>query len=395
MAESELSEWEIIRIQNMKKNEAFLNNIGIGQVKEETISVSRKRKAESIPIQPQRFSQRLNLMSSSPDNICEKCDQTLIFPAGCNPGNVIGGHNSHCKGVGRHNIRRNDHENKMNEEHVNLKHQEAFEVNELDIEEPILGPISMIEYQNQLHEKYNVESSARPFGTRALNKDSNSLLSTWKHYALIYHHVVSKGLSKQDGQDMVILFHNLHSLSGIDNRLTLPSYDAIHEAMTKSIHKNSIGLKVFEQQFSTDYFGHLPCLKPFKGVHLDILDRIAEVLYFADPKFFFSEYTEQRNSSRERVIGYFASAEYFRLLCKHVQDDKNLPKNTVPLCIAISLDKTTMNSSRSRSETPVTFWIYNLSGDTERKSFKCEFIGYAPSLPESKNCLDNHLSAAC
>ena len=64
----------------------------------------------------------------------------------------------------------------------------------------------------------------------------------------------------------------------------------------------------------------------------------------------------------------------------------------MPLCIAVSLDKTTLNSSRSRTATPVTVMIYNLSGDSEKKSFGCEFAGYVPDLPESKHRLDAVLS---
>ena len=393
MEENQLSDYEIVRDGNIKRNEAFVRSLGFGQIEEVAkISVPRKRNAETTLIGPQRFSHRQLSIKSTTDIICQKCNKTLTIPVGCTPGNVIGGHNSHCKVVERRTNRRNGHEKETEEENGNLEHEEAFEDNGIDIIEPVLSPISMLGYQNKLHENYHVESSSRPFDTRSLKANLKLTSSTWKHYALIYHHVVSKGLSKQDGEDLVVLFHNLHSLSGLEKRLSLPSYEAIHEAMTKNHHKNNIELRVFEQKFSTDYFRNVPLLKPFKGVHLDILHRIAEVLYFADPKFFFSEYTEQFNSSRERVIGDFASAECFRLLCKHVQDDKSLPINTVPLCIAISLDKTTLNSSRSRSETPVPFLIYNLSGDTERKSFKCEFIGYAPSLPESKNCLDSHLS---
>ena len=76
------------------------------------------------------------------------------------------------------------------------------------------------------------------------------------------------------------------------------------------------------------------------------------------------------------------------MLCEQVDSDTNLPIDSVPLCIAVSLDKTTLNSSRSRSATPVTVMIYNLSGDTERKSFGCELAGYDPDLPESKHRLD-------
>ena len=196
---------------------------------------------------------------------------------------------------------------------------------------------------------------------------------------------MSKGLSQKDGQDLLDLFHNLHAVSRLTTPVSLPTYISIHNAMTK---EKNVGLTEFIEHFPQDYFGVDSGLKPFKGVHFNILERIAEVCYFADPAFFCTKYVHLTDEFGERVIGDFSSSECFRLLCEQVKLDPTLPVGSVPLCIAISLDETTCNSSMSRSETPLTFMIYNQSGDTLRGAFGCEFGGYAPSQPDSKPRLD-------
>ena len=190
---------------------------------------------------------------------------------------------------------------------------------------------------------------------------------------------------------MVDLIDNLFQSSGKRNPLSLPKYSTIHDSLTQT--QEDIGLKRFVENFPVDYFKPEAVLKPFEGVHFDILRRIAEVCYFADPAYFFTEYREQLTKDGERVIGDFSSSECFKILTEQVRSDPSLPKDAIPLCIAFSLDKTTLNSSRSRCAIPLTFWIFNLSGDQERRSFKCEFLGYAPQLPENKSRLHEVLTA--
>ena len=59
MEECQVSEYEILRNVNIKRNESFLLTMGFGTIDEAKIIVPRKRKAEAIPIQRKRISQRL------------------------------------------------------------------------------------------------------------------------------------------------------------------------------------------------------------------------------------------------------------------------------------------------------------------------------------------------
>ena len=46
-----MSDYEILRVENIARNEAFLGTLGIGEIeKVAIISKPRKRKADSIPI---------------------------------------------------------------------------------------------------------------------------------------------------------------------------------------------------------------------------------------------------------------------------------------------------------------------------------------------------------
>ena len=127
------------------------------------------------------------------------------------------------------------------------------------------------------------------------------------------------------------------------------------------------------------------------GVHFNILERIAEVLLFCDPSHFRSKYEPLTNSYDGRVYSNFESGNCFSKLCQYTSE--RYGKSVVPICIGIGLDATQVNSNKSRSATPVSFVIYNLAGDSERSSFRCEFVGYAPTdYPESVRELKQILS---
>ena len=388
----------------MAHNQAFLSKLDLINFKGTEPKAKSSATKRFFFEEAGRKSQRLQLAKDQEEKEydeekCGKCGETYYFVKGKNRGNVMGGHNSHC----RHNERANSSANRIvnNESDIDERgfdrgdasdhNQDQHESEDQDNDEPDQSPkvgfTSMIEYQESLRAKYGKDEEI-PFKTRS--KPGLSKTTNWEQYVLIYHHVASKGLSLQDGQHMLDLFHNLFAIAGLTTPISLPAYVSIHAAMTK---EKSFGLEEFVQPFPVEYFGLNDGLKPFKGVHFNILKLIAEVLYFADPAFFFKKYEGQQNEFGERVIGDFSSSECFRLLCEQVGSDTTLSKDSVPLCIAVSLDKTTLNSSRSRSATPVTVMIYNLSGDTKRNSFRCEFAGYVPDLPESKHRLDAVLSA--
>ena len=111
------------------------------------------------------------------------------------------------------------------------------------------------------------------------------------------------------------------------------------------------------------------------GAFYPIIQKLNEILLVSNPKHFASEF-ELLTRNDVRVFGDIQSGECFKLLDAKIKSLHGT--NAVPLCFAISLDETTMNTTRSRSEIPVTIMIYNLSGDADWTFFKCELLGYAP-----------------
>ena len=117
----QISEYEILRNGNIKRNESFLLTMGFGTIDEAKIPVPRKRKAESNPIQPKRVSQRLRNIGNETnealsnatlpgkelsgmlhlpndsEHYCPNCRLLISFEEGVNLQKAIGGHNSRCR----------------------------------------------------------------------------------------------------------------------------------------------------------------------------------------------------------------------------------------------------------------------------------------------------------
>jgi hypothetical protein len=294
-----LSAYEQLRANNMAANQDYLNELGLEEVKIPRIkdkSTAAKRKIIEDPV---RQSRRQQLARSQEElqfdrQKCLRCGKHFLFD-GKNPQMVIGGHNSHC--LERRHERSNSSEIKggsvdpdndgggfdQSDASDNNQEQdeseEQYGAEELD---PTTKPVLTfaIQYQKSLSAKYGKDEE-NAFRTRS--KPGFTKTKTWEQYVLIYHHVVSKGLSLQDGQHMLDLFHNLFAVAGLTTPISLPTYVSIHAAMTK---ENEFGLEEFVQPFPVEYFGINSGLKPFKGVHFNIFKLIAEELYFADPAFF-------------------------------------------------------------------------------------------------------------
>ena len=70
-----------------------------------------------------------------------------------------------------------------------------------------------------------------------------------------------------------------------------------------------------ELPLPVEYFGTTnlggKTLRPFVGVHFNILERIAEVLLFCDPSHFRSKYEPLKNSVGGRVYSNFVSGDCF------------------------------------------------------------------------------------
>jgi hypothetical protein len=210
--------------------------------------------------------------------------------------------------------------------------------------------------------------------------------SSWQNYALINEFIVSKNLSYGDGDDLIdlmntVLQNSTDQPASTQKNVTI-NYKAIHEAVDKLNLRtlNEIEIALPEEYFGLKNVRGEP-LRPFLGAHFNILERIAEVLLFCNPDHFQSQFLELKNLFNDRVFSNFESRECFSKLCVHTKQQYGA--SAIPICIGVGLDATQINS----------YFVYNLAGDSERSSFKCEFLGYAPTeLPESTKELRNILS---
>ena len=144
----------------------------------------------------------------------------------------------------------------------------------------------MLLYQRKLEKLYGSHGSSIPFCVRG-GCDSN-----WEKYTLIHVFVVSKNLSIQDGDDLIDLLNSVYP-STTQAGMLPKNYITIHQA-NGIVGANLRILKEVKLPISAEYFGSTNLggriLRPFVGVHFNILERIAEVLLFSDPSHFFPHF---------------------------------------------------------------------------------------------------------
>ena len=165
------------------------------------------------------------------------------------------------------------------------------------------------------------------------------------------------------------------------NVVGLPkNYRTILNACNKQVD-SLFEITTWNKCLPPEYFGTISTrgdtLRPMQGAFYPIIQKLNEILLISSPNHFASQFEKLQRDSTTRIFGEFKSGECFKMLDNKIKSLHGL--NAVPLCFAISLDETTMNTTRSRSETPVTIMIYNLSGDVDQTYFKCELLGYAPT----------------
>lgn len=153
-----------------------------------------------------------------------------------------------------------------------------------------------------------------------------------------------------------------------------------------------------ELKLPRDYFGDKDlCGKPLASismVHLDIRERLAEYLLHIDPDDF-SAYPEVTmddvetglgTTEKSRVYTHFGTGKLFERISLMVQSENG--KDAIAICLILSIDETTLNSTRSRTGSPLTLFIANARG----KSFRPVFLGYGPLvMPYPDDVLDEML----
>jgi hypothetical protein len=254
-----------------------------------------------------------------------------------------------------------------------------------------------------LHQKLHINTyfdvnklSRPPFWVRTTTKDYSSSYasSSWETYVMIFEYVRSNQLSQQQGNNLLQLFQDVSHQHKIS--LPLPTnMETIQNACMRNVQMSScvesedsteIPLKVLHRIEISTY--KLPTVffasvgkrdKRQKAPLYDVISarmnlpyRIAEVLLDIDPNDF-AFHAPSLNGD----ISEFAHGSVFREL--DLDAKRRLGPNAVALCLSISLDNATVNSSRNRSECPVIFSILNVKGTASYN-----LIGYCPiRLPYS------------
>jgi hypothetical protein len=148
-------------------------------------------------------------------------------------------------------------------------------------------------------------------------------------------------------------------------------------------------VRVTEQDLPAQFFGKTDLkgrpLQPISMVHMDIRERLAEaLLYEVDPKEFQAKPIITMTTVGDettRVYSSFASGKYFEALSKRIRE---INKEGIALCLTFGIDETTLNTTRSRTSSPLIMFIANTIG----KSYKPIFLGYAPlKMPYSDEIL--------
>ena len=245
------------------------------------------------------------------------------------------------------------------------------------------GLDAILDFQGILLESYSL---AIPFNVRIAKIVQQPLLATqmrscsWKDYVSIYTFVQEKGLSQQSGNELLGLIRG-----ATVGTIRFPKkYQSIDRACRKfaSIYTERLIRIDFDKQILGSNF------PPMERTCLDVRQVIGRCLLQKDPTYFFTKpsmfsYTPppftMGNSSQAmdppsiRLHKSFDGGDIFKTAFEIVQS--KFPKvDAFPLCIGITSDGTTLNSSRSRSETPLNMFFLNDAPGT----MKMMQVGYLP-----------------
>ena len=122
-----------------------------------------------------------------------------------------------------------------------------------------------------------------------------------------------------------------------------------------------------EMKLPVEFFGefdlHGKPLKAISMVYLDIRERLAQFLLSIDPENFTSEPqvimenvdTGFGTTERSRVYTHFCSGKLFEQVTAMVRQQHG--RRAVAICLTLSFDETTLNTTRSRTGSPLTIFV--------------------------------------
>ena len=114
-----------------------------------------------------------------------------------------------------------------------------------------------------------------------------------------------------------------------------------------------------------DDCGRLAQIKSTESVAFNFMKCIAEVLQNLDPNLFVKNFKTafvNKNNGQHRIYSDYVTGVQFEKLCKMVKTDHPGICDPTVLAIGLTMDSTSLNSSKSRTATPLCFYILNELG---------------------------------
>ena len=227
-----------------------------------------------------------------------------------------------------------------------------------------LSSNSIFDHQRELIKEYTRDLKIRG------GKMQNDVLDLYK-----WSVNMSMSLSEKEGDDLLKLIKDMFIRREINIGLH-KSWKSLAFSCNKNV-KILYPIKEFKITLPEFFFGiHDLQKKPLKQTQcfvFDILRRLGDaLLHVKRPDLFATNAIVRNSKTGERVYAEFQTGELFESVNKVVKAEHG--NDAVALCIHFSMDGTGCNSSGSVQKCPLTFWIANAT----QSDILVTFLGYVP-----------------
>ena len=201
----------------------------------------------------------------------------------------------------------------------------------------------------------------------------------WEDLIDIYGYGTTKGMSRDDKNDLLEMMNGINERNGIADHVTIPKDWKSLDALFTSSYESLFEKKTFEYDLPKDFFGEFEAdgetpLRKMVGYALDVKRVLAEALLGIDPDHFSTTYRRDNG-----ILDGFESGDVFQKISeddKLFYPDPEHPEygHPISLCLSIRSDETTCNSSRTEKEMAIVISILN----AKSPHYKMLFLGYVP-----------------
>ena len=247
---------------------------------------------------------------------------------------------------------------------------------------------AIFDFQMKICEKFEAFGVSPQFRIRKKKRPNEEndheqkefITADWEDYVDIFSMVLDEGLPFTSGDAIIELIMNIFKRH--NKIFGSPQYRAMHNACTNlSDHYTKALINI---TLDEEFLGRNP--KSVRSWCLSVEEQIGRALLLKNPCNFVTEYQSlcvPGSEEKSRLHSGFEGSDVFKKACASVSRRFKDRKDVFPLCIGLTSDGTTLNSSRSRSATPFNVYFLNDC----RESMSMVLLGLLPGdhLPYSED----------